>query len=72
MSRTNGEWWIVYSCVVSRLPYFVELVEKFLVIFQTALSGITDSDKQEIAAYLTPKVCELWAIFQFIIIIIAS
>ena len=57
---------------MSRLPYFVELVEKFLVIFQTALSGLTDSDKQEIAAYLTPEVCELRAIFQFIIIIIAS
>ena len=67
----NGELFN-YSCVVSRLPYFVELVEKFLVIFQTALSGLTDSDKQEIAAYLTPEVCELWAIFQFIIIIIAS
>lgn len=67
----NGELFNC-SCVVFRLPYFVELVEKFLVIFQTALSGLTDSDKQEIAAYLTPEVCELWAIFQFIIIIIAS
>lgn len=52
---------IIQSCR-KRLPYFVELVEKFLVVFQTALSGLTDSDKQEIAAYLTPEIEKMWFI----------
>ncbi|KAK2569363.1 hypothetical protein P5673_006285 [Acropora cervicornis] len=52
---------IIQSCR-KRLPYFVELVEKFLVIFQTALSGLTDSDKKEIAAYLTPEIEKMWFI----------
>ena len=43
--------------VTSRLPSFVELVEKFLIIFQGALSGLNDAEKEEMAVYLIPEVC---------------
>ena len=43
--------------VTSRLPSFVELVEKFLIIFQGALSGLNDSEKEEMAVSLIPEVC---------------
>jgi len=43
--------------VTSRLPSFVELVEKFLIIFQDALSGLNDSEKEEMAVCLIPEVC---------------
>ena len=43
----------------SRLPSFVELVEKFLIIFQDALSGLNDSEKEEMAVCLIPEVCHL-------------
>ena len=37
----------------------MELVEKFLVVFQGALSGLSDSEKEEMAVCLIPEVCEL-------------
>ena len=40
----------------SRLPCFVELVEKFLIICHKTLSGMNVSQKQEIALYLIPEV----------------
>lgn len=43
--------------VSSRLPSFVELVEKFLIIFQGAVSGLADSEKEEMALCLIPEVC---------------
>ena len=43
--------------VSSRLPSFVELVEKFLIIFQDAVSGLADSEKEEMAVCLIPEVC---------------
>ena len=39
------------------MPSFVELVEKFLIIFQDALSGLNDSEKEEMAVSLIPEVC---------------
>lgn len=42
--------------VTSRLPSFVELVEKFLIIFQDALSGLNDFEKEEMAVCLIPEV----------------
>ena len=47
------------TVVTSRLPSFVELVEKFLIIFQDALSGLNDSEKEEMAVCLIPEVCIL-------------
>ena len=35
----------------------MELVEKFLIIFQDALSGLNDSEKEEMAVSLIPEVC---------------
>ena len=35
----------------------MELVEKFLIIFQGALSGLNDSEKEEMAVSLIPEVC---------------
>ncbi|KAL9955418.1 hypothetical protein ACROYT_G036744 [Oculina patagonica] len=43
-----------------RLPSFVELVEKFLVIFQGALSGLSDSEKEEMALCLIPEIEKMW------------
>ena len=41
-----------------RLPGFVELVEKFLIIFQATLSGLSNSEKEQVALCLIPEVCE--------------
>ena len=49
-----GFLFVVFS---SRLPSFVELVEKFLIIFQDAVSGLADSEKEEMAVCLIPEVC---------------
>ena len=35
----------------------MELVEKFLIIFQDAVSGLADSEKEEMAVCLIPEVC---------------
>ena len=35
----------------------MELVEKFLIIFQDALSRLNDSEKEEMAVSLIPEVC---------------
>ena len=43
-----------------RLPGFVELVEKFLIIFQATLSGFSNSEKEQVALCLIPEVCELY------------
>ena len=50
---------MTFAFVVFRLPYFVELVGKFLSIVQSALSGLSNSEKEEIALYLKPEVCGL-------------
>ena len=39
-----------------RLPSFVELVETFLVIFQASVSGLSRSDKEELAVHIIPEV----------------
>lgn len=44
-----------------RLPSFVELVEKFLIIFQGALSGLNDSEKEEMAVSLIPEIEKIWS-----------
>lgn len=41
-----------------RLPCFVELVEKFLTVFQRALSGLSESEREDMALHLIPEVCE--------------
>ncbi|RMX49172.1 hypothetical protein pdam_00021260 [Pocillopora damicornis] len=41
-----------------RLPCFVELVEKFLTVFQGALSGLSESEREDMALHLIPEVCE--------------
>ncbi|KAJ7373532.1 hypothetical protein OS493_011132 [Desmophyllum pertusum] len=43
-----------------RLPCFVELVEKFLIIFQSALSGLSDSEKEDMALHLIPEIENMW------------
>lgn len=52
---------IIQSCR-KRLPYFVELVGKFLSIVQSALSGLSNSEKEEIALYLKPEIEKVWSI----------
>ena len=46
-----------------RLPGFVELVEKFLIIFQATLSGFSNSEKEQVALCLIPEVCELCTLY---------
>ena len=58
MSRhPNNQQFFLAEVVPSRLPSFVELVEKFLIIFQDAVSGLADSEKEEMAVCIIPEVC---------------
>ncbi|XP_073245445.1 uncharacterized protein [Porites lutea] len=43
-----------------RLPSFVELVETFLVIFQASVSGLSRSDKEELAVHIIPEIEKMW------------
>lgn len=43
-----------------RLPCFVELVEKFLTVFQGALSGLSESEREDMALHLIPEIEKIW------------